>query len=684
MSSALNRFLSFGFFTVFLGFAHSAIGQTAPAVASASAPALPTAWEFAKAPAIEGLSLSPDGSHMAAITSPDGITRYISIWETANPDKAPVVLGASKMRLKGVSFIKNDRIIAVAQQLFTAGSTKTHLYKIYITDLKGEKWTSALPEASTGSEDEQFADAVSNPSLLSDLPDDPNHVIVMKQGLDGAGDVYKVDVYSGAIERIARASDRFGGPSVDRTGEIRAREEVNFDHGNVYLAQWIKNPKTGAWEEHFRSFAKDRNLVSVVGFTKDPNIIYISKRDGGDKSAIFEYDIAARKILEPVFAHKLFDAGGPRFNTAGDLVGFTYDAERSQTYWTDERLATIAKGLKVAFNQQDVTIPWMDGVSEVPAKLKYGAASSVRITDWSNDLKYVIAERDGPNLPQEYYLLTEGTKLTLLGKARASLDVKAIGESQVVQYKARDGLTIPAFLHMPSAALYGPGPYAAVVLPHGGPSARDNYDWDFSGWTKFLTSRGYVVIQPQFRGSVGWGEKLARAGDAQWGKTMQDDNDDAAKWLIAQGYAKPDRIALFGYSYGGYAGYLAAIRPNGLYQCSIAAAGVAQIKRFQGETYDNRFLREYQRPTIDGVDPLSNASQVSIPIFIYHGDRDQIVEIEESRRFVAALKAAGKTYKYLEIPDMGHTFDTWQSKDGELQLLEIEKYLKNDCGPGGL
>ena len=240
------------------------------------------------------------------------------------------------------------------------------------------------------------------------------------------------------------------------------------------------------------------------------------------------------------------------------------------------------------------------------------------------------------------------------------------------------GLVIPAFLHLPPEALYGKGPYPAIVLPHGGPSARDNYSWDFSSWTTYFSSRGYVVIQPQFRGSVGWGEKLARTGDAQWGKTMQDDNNDAAKWLVAQGYADKNRMALFGYSYGGYTGYLAAIRPNGLYQCSVAGAGVAQIKRFQGETYDNRFLREFQRPTIDGVDPLSNVDKVSIPILVYHGDRDQTVKIDESRKFVAALKAAGKPFKYLEIPDMGHQFNKWGPRDGETQLLQIEAFFKTE------
>jgi len=193
-----------------------------------------------------------------------------------------------------------------------------------------------------------------------------------------------------------------------------------------------------------------------------------------------------------------------------------------------------------------------------------------------------------------------------------------------------------------------------------------------------------VVIQPQFRGSEGWGSRLARAGDAQWGKAMQDDNDDAAKWLVAQRLADPQRIALFGYSYGGYAAFVAAIRPNGLYQCSVAGAGVAEIKNFQGETYDDRFLREYQRPTIDGLDPLPNAKTASIPIFVYHGDRDQTVPVTESRRFVSALKAAGKPHRYLEIKDMGHQYQLMTADMLETQLTEIDKYLTTDCGPGGL
>lgn len=656
----------------------------APALAQNPA-APPTAHDFARNAQIDDVSISPDGKHIAGLVSQDGVTKVIAIWETTNPDKAPTILGASKMQLMAVNFVKDDRLAVVAQQLWTFGSTKAHLQKVYITDLQGSKWTSALPENRGKSDYEELMQAVSNPSILSRLPNDPKHILVLNTGANGAGDVYKVDLYDGGAERVTRGSDRFGGLEPDHTGELRARQKVDFDNGNVYVAQQIRDPKTGDWAEHFRSYAKDRNLTTVVGFSDDPNIVYVRVRQkGADKTGVYVYDVQQRKIVEPAFEIKLFDATGPVLDDDGKVLGFGYEADTGRNYWVDPVLAAAAKSLPAALGVQNTTLQWTDPGGGAPAKFSYPNGAGAQIVDWSKDKKYILVRKSGPNLPPEYYLLTDGGKLTLLGKSRPQINPVALGESRLVQYAARDGLMIPAFLHTPPKDVYGPGPYPAIVLPHGGPSARDHLDWDVSGWTKYFTSRGYVVIQPQFRGSEEWGSKLARAGDAQWGLAMQDDNDDAAKYLIDQKLAAPDRIALFGYSYGGYAAFAAAIRPNGLYQCSIAGAGVAEIKRFQGETYNDRFLREYQRPTIDGLDPLPNARKVSIPIFVYHGDRDQTVEVEESRRFVAALKAADKPYKYLEIKDMGHQYTFMTPDMLETQLVEIEKYLKTDCGPGGL
>ncbi|MEY3260941.1 MAG: hypothetical protein RIT46_1770, partial [Pseudomonadota bacterium] len=355
----MTRQASFATFAFFLfGLLGGTFDVQAQTPAAEQSAPLPTAWDLTRAPAISSLTLAPDGKHLAAVTSPDGINRYVSVWETANPSKPPSVLGAAKTDILGVDFIKNDRLGVYVQQLFTIGSTRTHLGKILITDLEGKRWTPALPEKKSNSATDDFRNSLGTAVILNRLYDDPKHIMVEDRT---QGDVYKVDVYAGAAERVSRGSSQFGGVQVDRTGQLRARSELNFENGNVYLAVWLRNPVTGAWEEHFRSFAKNRNLVDVVGYTKDPNIIYISKRpEGGDKIQVFEYDIAARKILEPVFAHKLFDASGPIFTTAGDLVGFNYRAEKGRAYWTDDRLATIAKSLKVSLKQSDQTIAWTD------------------------------------------------------------------------------------------------------------------------------------------------------------------------------------------------------------------------------------------------------------------------------------------------------------------------------------
>ena len=518
---------------------------------------------------------------------------------------------------------------------------------------------------------------------MSILPNDPKHILVIDNRLDGQGDIYKADIYRGTAERLYRGSDKYANYEPDWNGNLRARSYIDFDNGAIFVGQQFLNASTGQWEDHFRSYARDRNLTEVAGFSEDPNIVYVSRREK-DKAGIYEYDLTQKKIIGPAFEHKLFEAGGVLQDKSGRLLGFSYQADAPRIYWTDEKLAAIAKGLGPALGVTNVSADWNDPAGSAPAKVSYPDGAGAYVRDWSDDLKYVLVEKSGPNLPPEYYLLTDGSKLTLLGKSMPHIPGAALGDSRLVQYKARDGLIIPAFLHTPSKARFGAGPYPAIVLPHGGPTARDYLNLDVSGWTKYFTARGYVVIQPQFRGSDGWGDKLYRAGDRQWGLAMQDDNDDAAKYLASQGLAAADRIAIFGYSYGGYAAMAASIRPNGLYQCAISGAGAPEIRRFQNRTYDNRFLREFQRPTVGGVDLLDNASKASIPIFVYHGDRDTTVEIEQSERFVAALKAAGRPHRYLAIKDMGHQFNLMTPAHVETQLVEIEKYLTTECGPGGL
>ncbi|KAK0331991.1 hypothetical protein LTR94_026696, partial [Friedmanniomyces endolithicus] len=455
-----------------------------------------------------------------------------------------------------------------------------------------------------------------------------------------------LNLYTGRSERVERGSDRFGGEQADLNGEIRAKTLFEFDNGAAYIGQWLKDPASGQWSEHFRSYARDRQPVSVVGFSNDPNIVFVSKVAGRDRSAIYEYDIAQRQFGEIAFAHPLFNATGVLRSRApadfGEVVGFGYEGERGRTYFVDPALDEAYKTLRQAMGITTVPVSWTDIETGEQSRFTVGDGADISLAAISDDRSTIIIAKSGPRVPPEYYLLSAG-RIRLIGRAYPELQEATLGETKIIQYKARDGLMIPAFLTTPDRSVFGAGPYPTIITPHGGPWARDNLAWDVSGWTQYYATRGYAVLQPQFRGSEGWGERLWRAGDREWGRKMQDDNDDGALYLIAQGVASPDRIAMHGYSYGGYASMMAAVRSNNIYQCAAAGAGPATIALFKKGTYNSRFLREFQHPTADGEDPLRRVGEIQVPLLLYTGDRDTRVLPAESEAMAAAMRAAGKS-----------------------------------------
>lgn len=660
----------------------------APAMARAGDP--PSAFALVRAPAISNVSVAPDGKHLAALTSADGTTVTISVWNADDLSKPSAVIAADKVRILGVRFLKSDRLLIDTIQVYTEGDERGHLGRSFVSDLQGKAWTGLLAANRARSTIEEYAAKFDNASLLDSLPQDPRHVIVMDQRPRSRGDILKLDLYSGETAKLESASEKFFSYRADLTGQIRARQSADFEDGKLYVAQWFKDPASGQWSEHFRNYAKDRENMDVVGFSTDPNIVFVRSSKGRDKAGIYEYDLKQRKIIEPLFEHKVFEAGGVVIDRTparlGQILGFTYEGPGGSIYWADDKLAALDKGVRAALGIKTVAMPWTDPGSNLQVKIGVPSGADARVVSRSDDLKTVIVEKSGPRQPSEFYRLTDTGQLSLLGKAYPDLDLTVLGDTALVEYAARDGLMIPAFLTKPPADKFGPGPYPTLIAPHGGPWARDDLGWDPTAWTQYFATRGYAVLQPQFRGSTGWGQKLWRAGDGEWGQKMQDDKDDGAKWLIDQKIAAPDRIAMFGYSYGGYAALVAAIRPNGLYQCAVSGSP-GSLASFKHETFNNRMLRELQRPTVEGLDAVAHAGEVKIPILLYRGDRDSNQAVSdggEMKGVAADIKAAGKPYRAFEIKDMGHTLDTWTPAMAVQQLTEIESFLAKDCGPGGL
>ena len=603
-------------------------------------------------PVIDSVDVSPDGKRLVALTLADvNAPPDVTVWKTADLSARPVRFRPPDVKARAVFWLNNDRLLVIGRQKFDirarARPTRWFREKVYLYDARGEGETELFRTRN-----------VLSVSLFNVLPNDKEKVLVQVINWEFAADLYEVDLESYNSKRIYRGATNqgiFG----DAYGTVRGRQELEGSGDDVHIRFSYRHPETNQWEEHHRLYAARREGMQPVGFDPDGRRVYMRDDTGRDKAVIRTYDLITRELGPPLFGGGGIAASGIMTATNpedfGQVVGFTGFGAGFVREYTEPKRKSLQERLAEAL-PKGMDHQW------------------VSMTD---DLTIIVVRSSGPREAGLYHLLVNGRQLVPLGRSFPHLVPEKLSDMTLVTYAARDGLEIPAFLTVPS----GEGPFPSVVMPHGGPWARDFLGWD--RWAQFLANRGYAVLQPQYRGSEGWGQALWRAGDREWGQKMQDDKDDGARWLAEEGIADPDRIAIFGYSYGGYAAMAASVRPDSPYQCAIAGAGLSELRTFDKITYRSPFIREYQNPTIGGLSPLDHVKEASIPIYIFHGDRDQRVPIEQSRKFANALKRAGKDVKYEEIVDLWHSLPWWPQHHLAM-LSSLEDYLAEDCGPGGL
>ncbi len=491
--------------------------------------------------------------------------------------------------------------------------------------------------------------------LVSVLGADPEHVLMMWSGADtnGIADYYKVNVNTGARERVLRSNDRLESYIFDRNGQARAAQKYDPNGPRILtLARTVG----GEWEEIGALDSRNRFQFTVQGFfeANHPNAATAVIGDAGsDFTGVYAIDITDPSNRELLFRVEGADALGaltsPVRSRTGELVGFSYaDRHRSRDYYLDENYAMLQAQFEAAFPDRNVSI-----------------------LSISEDQSTILVYTDGPRAPGSWYMIRNGQAIQI---AQREPDIPAKALSPVMEeiVTARDGREIPTLMTIPE----GKDPKPGIIMPHGGPWVRDVYGYD--EWAQMLANQGYVVIQPNYRGSTGLGREHWLAGDNRWGHEMQDDVDDAMTHAIARGWVDPERTAIFGWSYGGYAAFVAATREPERYNCIAAGAGVADISSIRAAVSGSRFARQFQKPTISGRNPMEDAGQVTRPMLIVHGDRDATVPVEHSRRFVSRLDGIGADYTYIEIEDMGHSpFEYAQNMQWYPELLT---FFDTKCG----
>lgn len=604
-------------------------------------------------PVISSVDVSPDGNQLVALTLSDvNAPPQVTVWQTEDLAIPPARFSPPDVKALAVGWLNDEYLYVIGRQTFDirTGGRPTFWYrdKLYVIDDRGEeRWRELLENEDGGK------------GIFNVLPHDRDRFLAMRYSREFAQEVYEVNLRNFNSRRIFRGAS---GEEIlaDSFGEIRGRAEMEGSGDNTRLIYSYIHPETGQWEPHHEFVAVEREGMWPRGFDLDGRRVYVVDNAGRDKAALRTYDLITRELSEPLYGGLDIEAIGVRIATnpdnLGEVIGYVGANEEIWIQYISPMFAEISDRLDEALGEEN-------------------AHTMVSMSD---DLTIMVVRTTGDREPGVYHLLVNGQQLVPLGRSYPFLEPDKLADMEYVTYEARDGLEIPAYLTLP---LEGNPPYPAVVMPHGGPWARDYLGWDL--WAQFLANRGYAVLQPQYRGSDGWGQRLWRAGDREWGEKMQDDKDDGAGWLVEQGITEAHRIAIYGYSYGGFAAMAASVRRNSPYQCAISGAGLSELRSFDRITFEGRFTRQFQNPTIDGMSPLDHVEDVEIPIFVFHGDRDQRVPIDQSEKFVNALQRAGKSVKYMEIVDLWHSLP-WFPQHHLAVLSSIESYLATECGPGGL
>jgi dipeptidyl aminopeptidase/acylaminoacyl peptidase len=618
---------------------------------------------------VNAVQISPDGKHLLVhkVESREG-DYILEIYRTDDLSKPLRRLAADPMEIISATWVSGTKIYGSAWQVIrkTVKGQEEDVrgYQSFFYDLEANK----------------FSRVDGNFGLVNTLPKEPDHILVSTGTAvgDGTGSdpfarfrprsYYKFDLNTGARTLVLRGSGKFPQATFDNDGNPRFTQSI--DSVSNKLQFFYRKPGDGSWTQFLEYDLNDvKNVATVytdipglVGLDPDnPNLGYfVNWAEGEDKAALFEFDFQTGKLGKKLFQDKDADVMGIQTHSIPGndrMVAAIYPGAKMERHWFDEE----EKALYQALEQQ---IPY---------------AHQVSISSRSVDGRSMIVTNRGPRDPGSFWLVKDG-KLAKLGSRNPLLNPETLADVEYIRYPARDGRIIPGYVTKPK----GKGPFPLIVLPHGGPMVNEVITYD--EWGQLLANQGYMVLQPQYRVTVGWGREHFLAGFGEYGKAMQDDKDDGALYLVKQGLVDPDRIAMFGWSYGGYAALVAASREENIYQCTIAGAAVSnwpKLKAVWGRGRDSA-VDQYWLNTAFGVNPVDEVAKVNIPLLMVHGDVDRRVLYYHFTDYKKAFEQTGKDGQFITLEGADHFYNTLMYTHQQQFFTKMLDYLANDCGPGGL
>ena len=612
---------------------------------------------YGSLPTIEQVAISPGGD-LLALEFTKGEQRTIVVQSLA---EKKIVTGfkVGDAKIRGLAWAGDGHIIFTSSMTGRIEGLMGYRHEWFFANdfnLASRKLTPLLTDS------DQSLNAVAGPPVVRMLGGKPFvfvegiHMVNTSSGGDviehtGEPALFKIDLSDDRSTLVVQGGVTTGAFEVGADG----RPLAETDYDAIAKRWWLKVWQGGAWRQ---AEAKSAAIETpyLLGLGRDGQSVLVGQLDG-DAYTMRELSADGTKLSDPILppaalqyatihdpiSHALIGLAA----ADGDTLRYRYFSARDQGQWD---------AIAAAFKGQAVTL-----------------------VSASDDRKMLIVHLDSPTDGPGYALIDLRRGATQwLGGDYPGVTSGDVGAVQSISFKARDGLNLTGYLTLPHGR--DPHKLPLVVFPHGGPAARDEpgFDW----WAQAMASRGYAVLQVNYRGSAGFGWAFQSAGFGEWGRKMQTDLSDGVRYLADQGVIDPARVCIVGASYGGYAALAGAAIDTGVYRCAVDVSGPAELRKFiaqwksregdegvEAERYWDRYMGVDRSgdPHLEAISPADQAAKVSIPILLIHGKDDTVVPFEQTQMMADALKAAGKPYDLVVLNHEDH----WLSRgDTRLQMLE--------------
>lgn len=634
----------------------------APLLAQTAASPLLPVEDFTRDSKLKSVSFSPDGKLFAALQEVDG--------------RMNLMVGDLKARTlnRATSFktydVRNYNWISSKRLVLSLYDATKGLAEQRGGGLFAINWDGSEPkELSPASKTCQATGNCRPTTLLRRISGSEDEIMVVGYDRDvDTGDVYRMNTRTGRKTLLTQDNPgKVGQWLLDK--DYVPRAAVSTDGRTLGETFWYRDSATSPWRKISSVNGITAKRIKPAAFDNDGTLFVYSNLES-DKFQLYVLDTATGKPGELVAAHPLvdLDTATAIMGKERRVLGFQVDADKPEMLWFDEATAKIS--------------------NTIDSSLPKGNVNNLTMLDDGRVLVMSWSDRD----PGTYYLFDPKNKqMQELLRPMDWIKPEQMGTMTVVRYKARDGLEIPSYLTLPAGRPAVKLPLVAFI--HGGPWVRD--EWGYRPDVQFLASRGYAVLQPNYRGSTGFGMKHLQSSFKKYGQSMQDDITDGVRHLIAQGVVDANRVCIMGGSYGGYATMQGLVKDPDLYRCGINEAGVTDLvwamelgytdfnmgDADAAEAWYKQTIGDVRadRAMLDEYSPRQHADRIKANVMIVHGAGDRRVPIKHAQGMRDALTAAGKPFEWVVYAEEGHGFTKPENKIDRFQ--KIEAFLAKNLAP---